>query len=127
MRCGARARDISTRARHTGGERVMSRSLQFTAEDIRRFAEWSADRNPLHVDAEFARGTYFGEPIVHGMLSVLRALEVDGEKTCAPALGLDIEFKGAVRPGTVFDVQKVEDRVLAHSPDAQVLAIRLDC
>ncbi len=37
--------------------------------DIARFAEVSGDKNPLHLDAEFAKTTQFKERIAHGMLS----------------------------------------------------------
>jgi len=37
--------------------------------DIQLFAAMSGDRNPVHLDAEFARGTLFKERIAHGMLS----------------------------------------------------------
>lgn len=40
-----------------------------TAADIAAFVELTGDRNPLHVDEEFARSTFFGGPIAHGMLS----------------------------------------------------------
>jgi 3-hydroxybutyryl-CoA dehydratase len=33
------------------------------------FAAASGDVNPLHLDAEYASGTPFGEPIAHGILS----------------------------------------------------------
>src|SRR5690606_8755562 len=36
--------------------------------DIQLFAAMSGDRNPVHLDAEFARGTLFKERIAHGML-----------------------------------------------------------
>lgn len=39
-----------------------------TEVDIKRFAEVSGDFNPVHVSEEFARKTFFGGRIVHGML-----------------------------------------------------------
>ena len=37
--------------------------------DIQLFAAMSADRNPEHLDAEYAAGTLFKERIAHGMFS----------------------------------------------------------
>ena len=37
--------------------------------EIVLFAAASGDVNPLHLDAEYAAGTPFGEPIAHGILS----------------------------------------------------------
>lgn len=38
-----------------------------TDEDISRFAALSGDYNPLHTDSEYAAGTSFKRPLVHGM------------------------------------------------------------
>ncbi|WP_269714553.1 MaoC family dehydratase [Caulobacter sp. NIBR2454] len=40
-----------------------------TEDVIQKFAAVSGDTNPVHLDAEFAAGTSFGERIAHGMLS----------------------------------------------------------
>lgn len=40
-----------------------------TEEDLDHFIAITGDRNPLHVDDEFARSTFFGQRIAHGMLS----------------------------------------------------------
>ena len=42
---------------------------EITDELIRAFAELSGDRNPIHLDEEFAKTTRFGRRIAHGMLS----------------------------------------------------------
>lgn len=42
---------------------------KITERDIQLFAEVSGDINPIHLDAEYAKGTMFKERIAHGMLS----------------------------------------------------------
>lgn len=44
----------------TGGRTV-------TETDLVQFAMFSGDWNAIHVDAEFAKGTVFGKPVVHGV------------------------------------------------------------
>ena len=45
------------------------RSLTFTAEHVRGYAELTGDRNPLHFDEEFAASTKFGRLVVQGGLT----------------------------------------------------------
>lgn len=42
--------------------------VSLTPDDVRRFAEWSGDRSPLHLDPQFARSHGFDGPVVHGAL-----------------------------------------------------------
>ena len=50
-------------------------SRAFTLDDQREFARASGDFNPLHLDAQFARRTQMGAPVVHGIHTLLWALE----------------------------------------------------
>lgn len=47
----------------------------FTLNDQRDFARLSGDRNPLHLDGNFARRTQMGAPVVHGIHTLLWAME----------------------------------------------------
>ena len=47
----------------------------FTLADQIAFAELSGDNNPLHVDPVAARRSLFGQPIVHGVRSLMWALD----------------------------------------------------
>lgn len=47
----------------------------FTLADQIAFAELSGDNNPLHVDPVVARRTLFGQPVVHGVHSLLWTLD----------------------------------------------------
>lgn len=48
----------------------------FTLEDQIAFAKLSGDYNPMHVDPIAARRLIFGEPVVHGIHSLLWALDI---------------------------------------------------
>ena len=47
-----------------------TKTYQVDNEMVRKFAEISGDWNPVHHDAEFAKGTVFKRQIAHGMISV---------------------------------------------------------
>jgi acyl dehydratase len=46
-----------------------STSKQFSDADVRDFAAISGDRNPIHLDDNYAAETQFKRRIVHGMLT----------------------------------------------------------
>lgn len=54
--------------------------VKITDKMVRDFAELSGDRNPIHLDDEFATKSRFGRRIAHGMLSaamISRGLAAD--------------------------------------------------
>ncbi|MFI5178552.1 MAG: MaoC family dehydratase, partial [Vicinamibacterales bacterium] len=60
---------------------ALSATVRFTHADQQAFARLSGDFNPVHVDPAFARHAFPGQPIVHGMHLVLRALDVYFRRT----------------------------------------------
>ena len=44
-----------------------SSSRKITGKDVEAFAALIDDKHPIHLDAEYAKGTMFGERIAHGM------------------------------------------------------------
>ena len=69
----------------TVGQRA-SRRLTLTMDHVRKFAEISGDRNPLHFDAAFAARTRFGRLVVQGglttgLLHALVAMDMPGPGT----------------------------------------------
>lgn len=53
---------------HVGQREEFEREI--TSDDITAFAELSRDHNPLHVDADYAQHTNYGQRIVHGAFQV---------------------------------------------------------
>ncbi len=48
---------------------VYKHEFSFSQEEVNKFAEVTGDKNPVHLDAEYASKTMFKRPIMHGMLS----------------------------------------------------------
>jgi 3-hydroxybutyryl-CoA dehydratase len=83
--------------------------------DIVAFAGVSGDRNPVHLDAEYAATTMFKERIAHGMLSAAYISAVFGMKLPGPGaiyISQTLKFKGPVKIGdTVVTTVKVAELV----------------
>ncbi len=78
-----------------------------TADDIALFAATSGDVNPVHLDAEYAASTPFGEPIGHGMW--LGALVSAAIATRLPGPGSvyrsqSLQFKQPIKVGDTATV-----------------------
>ena len=57
-------------------EKSFIASRKFTLHDQQQFAKFSGDLNPIHLSDEYARKTPPGRAIVHGINSLLWALDV---------------------------------------------------
>ena len=87
----------------------MRRSLRkiVTDRDIELFAEVSTDRNPVHLDEQYARDTIFEGRVAHGMLTAGLISAVIGEQLPGHGtvyLGQTLKFMAPVRPGDMVEV-----------------------
>ncbi|BBU58025.1 MULTISPECIES: MaoC family dehydratase [Mameliella] len=104
-------------------EMGMTRYLrkQVTDQDIEMFAEVSTDRNPVHLDDDYAQDTIFEGRIAHGMLTAGLISAVIGEQLPGHGtvyMGQTLKFLGPVRPGDmvyaevkVIDIDHAKRRV----------------
>ncbi|WP_149538748.1 MaoC family dehydratase [Siccirubricoccus phaeus] len=73
-----------------------------TEADIVLFAAVTGDTNPMHLNADYARGTIFGERIAHGMLAAGLITKVLGTQLPGPGtiyLSQSLQFRAPVRIG----------------------------
>ena len=73
-----------------------------TEADIVLFAAVTGDTNPMHLNAEYARGTIFKERIAHGMLAAGLITKVLGTQLPGPGtiyLSQTLKFRAPVRIG----------------------------
>ncbi len=96
-----------------------------TDRDIELFAEVSTDRNPVHLDDEYANDTIFEGRIAHGMLTAGLISAVIGEQLPGHGtvyMGQTLKFLAPVRPG---DMVYAEVRVIEI--DLSRRRVKLDC
>ena len=96
-----------------------SLSRTISDDDIRAFAEATGDRNPLHLDEEFAKQTRFGRRIAHGMLSAslisaVIASELPGQGGIY--LGQTLQFVAPVFPGDTVTARVTVSAVREGKP-----------
>ena len=106
----------------------MIRTLQkqVTDADIEMFATISTDRNPVHLDEEYARDTIFEGRIAHGMLTAGLISAVIGEQLPGHGtvyLGQTLKFMSPVRPGDVVRAE-VQVDAIDHARRRVTLATR---
>lgn len=95
-------------------------SKRIDDREIQLFAELSGDRNPIHLDDDYAASTAFKGRIAHGMISgalisAAVACTIPGPGTVY--LGQTMSFTQVVRPG---DELTVELEILEKLPKSRV-------
>jgi len=108
----------------TVGQRA-SRRLTLTEDHVRKFAEISGDRNPLHFDAAFAARTKFGRLVVQGglttgLLHALVAMDMPGPGTVF--LSQNWKFTA---PVFIDDTITAEAEVMSVHPSKPVTQLRV--
>jgi len=98
-----------------------------TDEDIEMFAKVSTDRNPVHLDDDYANDTIFEGRIAHGMLTAGLISAVIGEQLPGHGtvyMGQSLKFLGPVRPG---DTVLAEVEVIGIDPAKRRVQLATRC
>lgn len=97
----------------------MSASFQktVTEADIVLFAGVSGDTNPVHINEEYAKTTFFKGRIAHGMLGAAYISTVLGTRMPGPGaiyLSQNLRFRAPVRAGDTVTARVTVSEVLAE-------------
>ena len=98
-----------------------------TEADILLYAAVSTDTNPLHINAEAAKASLFGERIAHGMLSAGLISAVLGTRLPGPGtlyMGQTLRFRAPVKIGATV-VATVE--IIALNPEKYRATLKTTC
>ena len=101
------------------GDRILTRGRTVTEADIVMYAALSGDWYPLHVDAEYAKGTPFGERVAHGLLIVSMAFGLMPLSDMAILAVSEIEKIKFHSPSRIGDTIHVEMEILEKSEKDQ--------
>lgn len=108
-----------------GEQATLSRVI--TEHDIALFAEVSGDRNPIHLDAEYAERSLFGKRIAHGFLIGSLISAVLGNVLPGPGsiyLGQTLKFLAPIHIG---DEITVLVKVVAVREDKRIITLHTQC
>jgi NAD(P)-dependent dehydrogenase (short-subunit alcohol dehydrogenase family) len=87
----------------------MSDAVRFSEQDLHMFRDASGDRNPLHLSAEYASRTPYGQRVVYGVLGAIACLGKLNLSGKPPIHTLTAEFLRPMFPGIDYAV-KVTDK-----------------
>lgn len=99
----------------------------FTAADVTMFAGISLDVNPVHVSDGYAKNTFFGKQIVHGMLTSSLISAVLGNYLPGPGtiyLGQELRFMAPVYFG---DDITAEAEIIELRPEKKIVRLNTTC
>lgn len=104
-----------------------SLSKKVTERDVATFAEISGDRNPLHLDENFAKGTRFGARIAHGgftfaIISAVLGMELPGPGTVY--MSQNLKF---LKPVFFDDTITATVELTAIRTDKGIITCKTDC
>ena len=113
------------------GQTVITPGRTVTEADVMQFAGVSGDWNQMHVDAEFARGTLFGERVAHGLLGLSMASGLAMQRgfmegTVEAFMGLDWKFTAPVKFGDTISAEfEVTQKKAAGAAGIVILAVQV--
>lgn len=105
---------------------MLPSKARFTLDDLDWFATASHDRSPLHVDAEHARRSPFGDRVAHGVLAALGTIALLTPRPGRELAQLTLEFPRPVLAGVAYRaaLEEAEEEAQFHLSDGPLPALR---
>jgi 3-hydroxybutyryl-CoA dehydratase len=102
-------------------------SKKITERDVTTFAEISGDKNPVHLDADYAKQTRFGNRIAHGaftfgLISAALGNELPGHGTVY--MSQSIKF---IKPVYFDDTVTATVEITSIRADKGIVTLKTDC
>jgi 3-hydroxybutyryl-CoA dehydratase len=110
---------------HIGQSASLGKTI--TEADILMYAAVSLDTNPVHIDAEAAKASIFGERIAHGMLSAGLISALLGTRLPGPGtlyMRQTLRFAAPVKIGATV---KATVEVTALNPEKKRATLKTTC
>ncbi len=102
-------------------------SKQVTERDVETFAEISGDHNPLHLDAEYAAKTRFGQRIAHGGFTFAIISAAIGMKLPGPGSVYMTQNLKFLKPVLFDDTVTATIEITAIRADKGIVTLKTDC
>lgn len=101
-------------------------SKTITEADLTLFAGLTADFNPIHVDAQYAKDTEFGRRIAHGFLiaALVQPCMTDLTTPGGVSLNYNIDMKN---PAFIGDTITARAEVLKKRKDKPIVTLKIEC
>lgn len=102
-----------------------SSEIKVTQEYINKFAEFSGDYNPIHIDPEYAEKTVFKKCIGHGLIALSEISKIVG--TIMPGYGSVFLYESInyLNPIYVNDVVFTEVEIIEIKPQKRIIKIQV--
>jgi 3-hydroxybutyryl-CoA dehydratase len=104
-----------------------ARTFTVSDETVRGFSELTGDRNPVHLDDEFAQRTRFGRRIAHGMIAASQISAAIGNTLPGPGtiyLSQTLQF---LAPVFIGDTVTTRVTVLSIKEGKPVATLETTC
>ncbi|RST73044.1 MaoC family dehydratase [Siminovitchia acidinfaciens] len=102
-------------------------SRTITESDLVQFAGLSGDFNPIHVDRQYAEGTFFGERISHGLLTASFLSRLLGMQLPGPGSVYVSQTLKFTKPVFIGDTITAKAEIIEVNNNRRLVTLRTTC